>query len=138
MTSYVANFQKKIRIRGEKEEALRRFIAQGKNEAKLLKAAETVPDTHIRELQAKKAQIRRRTRPSGSFGFQTLTAKSRCCEQPRRRLFSQSFESNNGRRAVRSTHGNPHASRTTRRPGGHSHLSIAGPLVRIKAHLVDA
>jgi hypothetical protein len=63
MTSYVANFQKKIRIRGEKEEALRRFIAQGKDETKLLKAAETVRDARIRELQAKKAQISPRDTP---------------------------------------------------------------------------
>jgi hypothetical protein len=57
MTSYVSNFQKKIRIRGEKEEKLRRLIAQGKDESKLLKAAEIVRDARIRELQAKKAQL---------------------------------------------------------------------------------
>ncbi len=57
MTSYVANFQKKIRIRSEKEEKLRRLIASGKDEEKLLKTAEVVRDARIRELQAKKAQI---------------------------------------------------------------------------------
>jgi hypothetical protein len=57
MVSYLPNFQKKIRIRGEKEATLRRFIAQGKAEAKLLKAAEVVRDARLRELQAKKAQI---------------------------------------------------------------------------------
>lgn len=57
MTSYVANFQKKSRIRGEKEENLRRFIVQGKDETKLLKAADMVRDARLRELQAKKAQI---------------------------------------------------------------------------------
>ena len=57
MANYVANFQKKNRIRGEKEENLRRLIAQGKDETKLLKAADMVRDARLRELQAKKAQI---------------------------------------------------------------------------------
>jgi hypothetical protein len=57
MTSYVANHQKKIRICQEREDNLRRLIANGRDEAKLLKAAEIVRDARIRVLQAKKAQI---------------------------------------------------------------------------------
>ncbi len=57
MASFVPNFQKKIRIRKEKEDKLRRLIVSGVNEAKLLLAAAVVKDARLREMRAKRSQI---------------------------------------------------------------------------------
>jgi hypothetical protein len=57
MANYIVNYQKKIRIRQEKEDKLCRLIARDADEAKLLLAAAIVRDSRIRELRAKRSQI---------------------------------------------------------------------------------
>ncbi len=57
MASFVPYYRKKLIILGKREDQLRRLIAAGAGDVKLLIAAEVVRTSRIRALRAKRAEV---------------------------------------------------------------------------------
>jgi predicted nuclease with TOPRIM domain len=57
MSNYLANYRKKLQIRKRREDDLRRLLARGASELKLLAAATDVQSARVRALRAQQAKI---------------------------------------------------------------------------------
>lgn len=72
MPCYVAYYRKKLLILHKREASLRRRLARGESQTKLLLAAEMVREARIRALRARHARLPPEERPDLHLEFQKI------------------------------------------------------------------